>query len=283
MVFSILDLSDVLDGEGLVLVETAVSVALAVLIIKFIFGTSVWGSFKAWLPTLIAPCVAVALAVLIKLCLFQSFAATTNLMAPTLVGDHWLSKCVQCGQPNYCSPMLNWDRSLPERLRPKLICENFHVTQSADISRKQRSPDRFLVAKFLKPNRWDVVAFRLPENPDVVLSSRVVGLPGETVHIDDGDVWINSVRQVPPESLTGIEYLAEPVPYSVTEPWTKDKKAVLGEDELFVLSDNSAMSFDSRSWQQGAPDHNSFAVPQENVVGVLTHTFWPPGRWRIHR
>ncbi len=107
---------------------------------------------------------------------------------------------------------------------------------------------------------------------------RLVGLPGESIHIQDGAVWVDGKKQTPPEEIRGIEYVTMPRSWG-----TLDRPALLGKDEYFVLGDFSARSRDSRLWIEGAPGHNPFAVPKSYIKGVVTHTYWPPSRWRIHR
>ena len=53
--------------------------------------------------------------------------------------------------------------------------------------------------------------------------------------------------------------------------------------EYFVLGDFSQQSADSRLWESGAPGHPSYAVPESYIIGVATHIYWPPSRWRILR
>ncbi len=70
-----------------------------------------------------------------------------------------------------------------------MICrDNFHVTQPIDRGDEEFSGDRFIVAKFYKPRRWDLTVFRYPENPSVTYVKRLVGLPGEEITIKDGKV-----------------------------------------------------------------------------------------------
>jgi len=64
--------------------------------------------------------------------------------------------------------------------------------------------DRILVLKciyqFFKPRRWDVIVFKNPPNPTINYIKRLVGLPGETVQIVDGDVYIEGqISRKPPK------------------------------------------------------------------------------------
>lgn len=170
-----------------------------------------------------------------------------------------------------------------------MICEKFHVTRSSNVAKAVHSGDRFIVAKFLAPRRWDLVVFQYPQYPSTLGVMRLVGFPGETVHIQDGSVWVNGKKQTPPDSIHGIEYLSE-LPDQLGSDefgpglWGSiNRPAVLGKDEYFVLGDFSAQSNDSRLWEQGALAHNPFAVPQSQMKGVVTHSYWPTSRWRIHR
>jgi signal peptidase I len=73
------------------------------------------------------------------------------------------------------------------------------------------SGDRILVDKltcdFTGPNRWDVVVFRYPEDAKTNYIKRLVGLPDETVHIANGDLWTSrgsgpaTIARKPPDTL----------------------------------------------------------------------------------
>jgi signal peptidase I len=165
-----------------------------------------------------------------------------------------------------------------------MICEKgFHVSEVKDFDRHVRGGDRMLVAKFLKPRRWDLIVFRYPEDPSVMYVKRLVGLPGEEMLIDGGAVWADGKRLPLPDSLRGIEYLSE-MPGGHVELWgTRAHPAKLGPDEYFVLGDFSAQAKDSRLWEQGAPGHPPYAVPQSYLRGVVTHIYWPLQRCRTLR
>ena len=165
-----------------------------------------------------------------------------------------------------------------------MICrDNFHTTQVTDRGGEVFSGDRFLVVKFLKPRRWDIVAFRFPGDPSVLYVKRLVGLPGEQITIKDGQIWADGEMLIPPDSIRGIEY-SSPSQLRASGTWgSPDRPAKLGEAEYFVLGDFSQQSEDSRFWKRGAPGHNPFAVPESHLRGVVTHIYWPPSRWRTFR
>jgi signal peptidase I len=105
------------------------------------------------------------------------------------------------------------------------------------------------------PSRWEVVAFRpveaeAPKSQAASIVKRVVGLPGETVEIRDGDLLVDG-RPVPrPRAL-------EPVHY-VRSGSFGSGPVVLGPEEYFVLGDNSYPSIDSRRFGP---------LPRVNLIG----------------
>jgi signal peptidase I len=90
-----------------------------------------------------------------------------------------------------------------------------------------------------QPQRWEVIVFRSPEDSSQLCVKRVVGLPGETVAIRDGDVWINGGSIANPG---GIKYKLR---FGDHNQWK------LGPAEYGVLGDNTDISDDSRSWIAG--------------------------------
>jgi signal peptidase I len=266
----------------LAVVELASGVLVPCVVIRTVFKAHFLRAFQAWLPTLLAPVVTIAFALLVlRPLLYEAFVVPTNAMAPTLVGEHWQGTCPKCGQANYCSPRDERYATVGPSL---MICDNFHVTETSDVGKTVYSGDRFMVAKFLTPRRWDLVVFKSPEEPTTLNVKRLVGFPGEKIHIQDGSVWVDGKKQIPPDSLRGIEYLSELPGWRGPDLWgSANRPALLANDEYFVLGDFSAQSKDSRVWQQGAPRHHSYAVPESYMIGVVTHTYWPLHRWRIHR
>jgi signal peptidase I len=81
-----------------------------------------------------------------------------------------------------------------------------------------------------KPKRGDVVAFRMPEEGNVILLKRVIGLPGERVRIVDGRFFING------------KALDEPYAKTSRDALTSGSEYRLGSDEYFVIGDNRIIS-----------------------------------------
>ena len=109
------------------------------------------------------------------------------------------------------------------------------------------------------PKRGEVIVFEFPDsnpnNPRKDFVKRVVGLPGETMRMFDGKVFVNE------------EVLDEP--YLSQKDHSNASEITLGEGEYYVLGDNRAHSNDSRSWG---------AVPEANIRGKVWMVYWPaPG------
>lgn len=264
------------------LAEISAAIFVPCTVIALVYKIRFLRAIQAWLPTLPATGLILAFILLVlRPFIYESFSVPTNSMAPTLIGNHWTGVCPECGKSSYCRPIL---RGSNEPDPPLMICENFHVATPSSLDKTVNPGDHILVAKFVNPRRWDAVVFQHPRQPETLLVKRLVGLPGETVHIEDGAVWINGERQNPPESLQGIEYGSEVLGLSVGTPWgTKESPAVLGDGEYFVLGDFSLRSSDSRNWQQSTTKQPPYAVPRSSIKGVVTHTYWPINRIRIHR
>ena len=111
---------------------------------------------------------------------------------------------------------------------------------------------------FREPARGEVVGFRFPDDPSEFFIKRVIGLPGETVIIENGEVFISSGEASKPRRLEE-RYLADELETSgrITQ--------VLEPDEYFVLGDNRAYSKDSRSWG---------ILPQKNITGRVLIRVW---------
>jgi signal peptidase I len=115
---------------------------------------------------------------------------------------------------------------------------------------------------FRAPRRGDVVVFRFHLQPDRDFIKRVIGVPGDTVEVRDGTVFINGA---PLEE----DYVQDPPNYTYG-PRT------VPAGHYFVLGDNRRNSSDSHAWAtQCAPEQNCDFVPEENIIGQAWLTYWP--------
>ena len=121
--------------------------------------------------------------------------------------------------------------------------------------------DQYLVIDKLgyrlhEPQRGDIVVFRDPRSDGRKLIKRVMGLPGETIEIRNGQVFVNG------------QLLDEP--YIDSQGRYTQQPTQVPEDQYFVLGDNRNNSSDSHNWG---------TLPSENVVGKAWISYWPPASW----
>lgn len=114
--------------------------------------------------------------------------------------------------------------------------------------------------RFKDPERFDVIVFPFEYKESTYYIKRIIGLPGETVQIDeDGKIFING------------EILEESYGREVIRPehiGIASEPIVLGEDEYFVLGDNRNNSSDSRLPEVGN-------IKRERIIGRAWVRIWP--------
>lgn len=114
------------------------------------------------------------------------------------------------------------------------------------------------------PERYDIVIFHDPDNDKRLLIKRIIGLPGDTIDIHDGDVFVNgsetpltdSFCMTPDSTTTG----------NLTFPIT------VPENSYFMLGDNRVYSKDARYWE------HTF-VTRDKILGNAVFRYWPV--WKI--
>ncbi len=103
------------------------------------------------------------------------------------------------------------------------------------------------------PKRQQIVIFKPPYNPTLPdYVKRVIGLPGETIDVHDGSVWINGKRLVEPYTLGSTEP-PDPSASTIKLPYK------VPENCYFVMGDNRGNSLDSRFWG---------CMPRKNLIGT---------------
>ena len=122
--------------------------------------------------------------------------------------------------------------------------------------------DQLLVDKlsyrFQDPKRFDIIVFPYQYEENTYYIKRIIGLPGETVQVVDGYVYINGSRLE--SDIYGNERMDDPM--AASQPIT------LGEDEYFVLGDNRNHSQDSRDPRVGE-------VKKDTIMGKAWVRIYP--------
>jgi signal peptidase I len=129
--------------------------------------------------------------------------------------------------------------------------------------------------------RRDIIVFYKPHEPNLTLVKRVVGIPGDRIHLQDGVVYVNGVAQVEPYAQKASypypyrdDFPNVPVPDAsdVTAIWANDLPSHIQSGDLvvppgqyFAMGDNRPNSLDSRYWG---------FVPKENILGRPLFVYW---------
>jgi signal peptidase I len=154
--------------------------------------------------------VAFILAFIFRAYVVEAFVIPTGSMAPTLMGAHTHFICPDCGYQfdvNYDSRGEGDNLTIPSETPPPnfpIHCPNcgYQITPNPTTMMPLQYGDRILVLKYLylvhPQRRWDVVVFKSPAPPDPGqprysenFIKRLVGLPGETIQILDGNVYVS--------------------------------------------------------------------------------------------
>ena len=115
-----------------------------------------------------------------------------------------------------------------------------------------------LTYRFSDPKRFDIIVFPYQYEENTYYIKRIIGLPGETVQVVDGYVYINGSRLE--SDIYGNELMDDPM--AASQPIT------LGEDEYFVLGDNRNHSQDSRDPSVGE-------VKKDTIMGKAWVRIYP--------
>jgi signal peptidase I len=153
------------------------------------------------------------------------------------------------------------------------------------VNRVQFAPPTRWLGKLLPyrdPRRGDIVVFVSPETKGLYVVKRIVGIPGDRIHLQDGVVYRNGeALQEPfvvhkrPEYQDGYR---QNFPFGAAEfthpndywslaqsQFIQGKDLVVPPDSYFAMGDNRDASYDSRYWG---------FIPRENVIGRPMFIYW---------
>jgi signal peptidase I len=122
-------------------------------------------------------------------------------------------------------------------------------------------------------DRGNVVVFSTPPTEDCAgppvsdLVKRVIGLPGETISLDDGNVHING--RLLPEPFLPPNLQNDTYPGPATAPYALHHAYRIPAGEVYVMGDNRPNSCDSRYWGP---------IPESTIVGKADMRIWPLSR-----
>ncbi len=108
-----------------------------------------------------------------------------------------------------------------------------------------------LAYEWQEPIRGDIVVFYFPQNPSRRFIKRVIGLQGDTINIQSGQVYVNGVPLEEPYIAASANFSGE---------WTVER------GKVFVLGDNRNNSSDSPDWG---------SLPIDEIIGKAIFVYWP--------
>ncbi len=113
---------------------------------------------------------------------------------------------------------------------------------------------------FTDPKRGDIVVFKYPDDEKLNYVKRVIGLPGETVEIKNGEVYVDNVKLEEP-------YIKEEMKKEDLGPY------IVPEDSYFMMGDNRNNSSDSRRW------FTTNYVHKSKLLGKVAFEYFPRPKW----
>lgn len=122
--------------------------------------------------------------------------------------------------------------------------------------------ERLIVVKpfyhFQNPERGDIIIIHPPSAPQKEYVKRLIGLPGDTIEVKGGMVYVDNVPLNEPYIKSAPAYTMAPVK--------------VAPDHYFVLGDNRNNSEDS---------HTGWTITSAKIVGKVWLRYWPPGRFSL--
>jgi len=113
--------------------------------------------------------------------------------------------------------------------------------------------------KMRKPHRGDIVVFHSPKNQDIEFIKRIIGLPGDTILIENNEIYINGIL-IPEKYISAKTTL---IPGSFAQEGVPIQ---VPDGQVFVMGDNRPRSSDSREFG---------TIPKKSIVGHVFYRYFP--------
>lgn len=160
--------------------------------------------------------------------------------------------------------ILDWLKVILAAVAISFILNNFVIVNAqvptGSMENTVMTKDRVFAFRlsylFENPQRGDIVVFPLPDDESQNYLKRIIGLPGDTVEIKDGKVYINNSEEPLQEDYLKEKPTGNYGPYEVPE------------NSYFMLGDNRNISLDSRYWE------HTF-VKQNKIMGKVVLRYYP--------
>ena len=230
--------------------------------------------------------VAIVLAMLVRGFDAEAFVIPTGSMAPTLMGRHKEIHCPQCGFL-YAINASDDNETKVWGNRPEEfgVCTNCRFTSKVTDTPSFKG-DRILVMKFpyelpflpgsSGPSRWDVVVFHYPVNPETNYIKRMVGLPGEDLRLNRGDIQTRpigtsdafQIQRKPLHHQRAMQMVVYDDAYRATKlrdlhEWDRWKGSTGWSEEVpgrFVASASTGSDWSRLSYRNLIPDPEQWAA-----------------------
>ena len=186
---------------------------------------------KSWREAIESIVIAIVLAFLFRAFEAEAFVIPTGSMAPTLQGRHKDMECPECGHQYRTGASA--DDEINNGAVVATTCPMCFYTAQLnphESGHLSNTGDRILVNKFAyeapfgEPKRWDVIVFKYPGNAKQNYIKRLIGLPGETIKIRHGDIYVQQsddlpfqIARKPPNKLTHMLQVVHDTRYLSTE------------------------------------------------------------------
>lgn len=166
--------------------------------------------------------------------------------------------------------LFQWVAAIVAAVLIALAIDNFVIVNaqipSGSMENTIMTGDRVIGNRFAysfsDPQRFDIIIFRYPDDESQLFIKRIIGLPGETVEIRDGKIYLNGSDEPLEDVQTKETMVGSFGPYTVPE------------SSYFVMGDNRNDSKDSRYWT------NTF-VTKDEILGKAIFRYWPISEFKI--